>query len=63
MWEKSPRATRIEPSVRRRMGVTMVLDRGKVSSTVMTRPKTRASMMSRNIWSVRSLAVVLLSRI
>ena len=45
------------------MGVTMVLDRGKVSSTVMTRPNTRASMMSRNIWSVRSLAVVLLSRI
>ena len=44
------------------MGVTMVLDSRKESRMEMTRPKTRASIISKNIWLVRLLAVVLLSR-
>ena len=45
-WEKSPSATRLAPSVSRSMGVIMVLDSRKDSSTEITRPKTRASMIS-----------------
>ncbi|SCI82789.1 Uncharacterised protein [uncultured Flavonifractor sp.] len=60
--EKSPSATRMAPSVSRCIGVTIVLDSRKDNSTEMTRPKTRASMIKRNIFSVRLLAVALLSR-
>ena len=46
LWEKSPEATRLAPSVRRSMGVIMVLASRKESSTELTKPKIRAWMMS-----------------
>ena len=58
---KSPAATRLAPSVRRWIGVTMVLDSRKDSSTEITSPKNRASTISTKIWSIRSDTVSLLS--
>ena len=59
--EKSPAATRSAPSVRRSMGVIMVLLRRKLSSTEMRSPTSRAWTMMRNIWLLRSLTVPRLS--
>ena len=60
--EKSPWATRMAPSVRRWMGIIMVLDSRKDSRMEMTRPKTKASRISTNIWLMRLFTVLLLSR-
>ena len=45
-WPKSPSATRWAPRVRARMGLTMARERRKERNTEITRPKTRASMIS-----------------
>ena len=61
-WVKSPLATRMAPSVRRWMGVTMVLDSRKDSRMAITRPKPSASTISTKIWSTRLDSTAVLSR-
>ena len=61
--EKSPSATRMAPSVRRWMGMIMVLDSRNESRMEIIKPKTRDSRISPKIWLMRLLTVALLSRI
>ena len=58
---KSPAATRSARSVRRSMGIIMVLLSRKLSSTEMSRPTSRAWTMMRKSWLLRELTVSRLS--
>ncbi len=60
---KSPAAIFSAPAVSFSMGPTMVLERGKLKSTEIKRPMTRACMMIWKSWLLRPETVSRLSRI